>query len=1832
MTIKKRLYANNAKTTLALDITPYDTTIQVTDGSQFPTPALGEYFLATLEFGASIEIVKVTGRSGNSFTGCIRGQEDKPALSFQAGIKVGNRVTRDTLRDFEKGIGLMDRVESIDALDSPLNSGSNAYICNSLDSSGNSSVAIKNSDTSWRFLTHSTVAVTGSVNTSTSTSISSTSIGNKLISIVPGKYIIQFMTGNNRGLARAITAVNTNGLGWFTALPESPSNGDQFEVYMSDSSTLGDGTGIVPITSGGTGSITAPGALVTLGALPTAGGTMTGALNFAAPVSVTVANVPTIPQIASNNITITGTGNINSMGIMAAGAVRLLTFTGVATLVHSVSALVLPTAANITTATGDSAMFLSQGNGVWKCTSFQRSNGQSLVGNNSIEYVQQGGGTGQAGNKVYLGSGNTGGVKVTVDSTDQGYLVFSSKKDEINTWQNLFTTGSLNAAYFAGNGGGLTNVNAVDTQSISGATNKPFGWTGIQSFYSPSQGAVVTSGYPNTSLRVSDMGAASSSAAMTFVREGSFGINLGLGVSNNFIIGGYSAGLLLTLTPTGDLIVPGSISGLKFYGDGSGLTGLVSPQITGALGFTPVQQGTGVGQLTNTIRIGYSVSGQNSGIKMTVDNTDFGYAVMSTTPGPITTDKPFTTSSSISATYFSGNGGGLTNVSAVNTTSITNALNKLNKWSAVQLFPSYAATGVWENSTASTSSLLQVAGTSSGAAIMTFVREGLYAVNVGLDNDNSWGVGGYTAGAGKLMSINPAGDFIAKNTVTTKSFYGDISNTTGLTSGQVSTALGFTPLNLAPSLAPGGVLKVGKYLDFRLSSQTVDNDARIECGSTGSLRAWANWQTMGNQDIYGTLAVAGTLTGQSSASITGTITSGTGFYGNGANVSNVTAVNTTYITSATNKPYVWSGRQEFQSHSTVLGEGQGEVGSLLLSDGPAKKSAGLSFLRTGITGINMGLDVDDIFRIGGWSWPIVLSLTPGGNLAVKGISTGEAGISTGFDKTIGITGSSRFQANTLGLPDYGIQWSTIPGQSKASVHISGAGGFNVYTGGTSRYSISEAGTHTFGGPASFTQTVYSAGGFSGNGAGLSNVVASNALSITSAVGNTYTWAKPQTFTSAGVGNDLKSGIPGLSVFSYDGNATALSLVRNGVYGLNLGLDTNNAFIIGGYSSSIIRLVLDATGAMSIASGMHATGFFGDGSSVTNVTAVNTNNISNALDRSYTWTKPQIFISTGQNAPLSNGTSGLVVSSLDNGSTSINFDRRGIYSLNMGLDTGNSFVIGGASSPITRLVLDTSGNMSVAGGVYGTAFTGNGSALTGFTSPQITSALGFTPVRQGTGPWQLSNTIHIGYSTSSGTGAIKLAVDSTDFGFIPMSSTAYAYTTDKPINTISSISASSFSGGGAGLTGVVASNTNSVAGALNKSYTWGLQQTFTTIGVNSDFTSGTPGAVIGTSDSNSATLGLVSNGFGLHVGLDANRVFKIGGWSTFTRLSLDVNGSLTTAGHMYAPGFHGDGSTLTGVIASDTNSISRAVDKSYRWSGIQNFPCTGLSAVETPSVTPSSTLKVVAAQTGAAAAMSFLREGSYGINMGLNTNNDFVVGGWSNSGARFWSNTSGDFTVAGKFNNGGSITAGGGFYGNGANISLVTAVNTTSIAGSLANGHAWTNLNSFSSYAPIAISDRSGNLAVTALTNTASASMTFIRSGIFAVNMGLDADNVFKIGGYSAGTTPLFSLDMSGNLTTLGNITAYSDKRIKKDIEPIKNALGNLLKLTGVTFSKISNDEKGRGFIAQDVEEVYPELVHTAPSGENLKSVAYANLMGDVVEAIRELSDRLSIIEKKLENR
>jgi hypothetical protein len=93
-----------------------------------------------------------------------------------------------------------------------------------------------------------------------------------------------------------------------------------------------------------------------------------------------IASAATItPGNDGNYFEITGTTTITAIASVAAGSLIALEFQGILTFTHNASTLILPGAANIITAAGDTASFVSLGSGNWRCLSYQKANGTPPV-------------------------------------------------------------------------------------------------------------------------------------------------------------------------------------------------------------------------------------------------------------------------------------------------------------------------------------------------------------------------------------------------------------------------------------------------------------------------------------------------------------------------------------------------------------------------------------------------------------------------------------------------------------------------------------------------------------------------------------------------------------------------------------------------------------------------------------------------------------------------------------------------------------------------------------------------------------------------------------------------------------------------------------------------------------------------------------------------------------------------------------------------------------------------------------------------------------------------------------------------------------------------------------------------------------------------------------------------------------------------------------------------------------------------------------------------------------------------------------------------------------
>ena len=128
---------------------------------------------------------------------------------------------------------------------------------------------------------------------------------------------------------------------------------------------------------------------------------------------------------------------------------------------------------------------------------------------------------------------------------------------------------------------------------------------------------------------------------------------------------------------------------------------------------------------------------------------------------------------------------------------------------------------------------------------------------------------------------------------------------------------------------------------------------------------------------------------------------------------------------------------------------------------------------------------------------------------------------------------------------------------------------------------------------------------------------------------------------------------------------------------------------------------------------------------------------------------------------------------------------------------------------------------------------------------------------------------------------------------------------------------------------------------------------------------------------------------------------------------------------------------------------------------------------------------------------------------------------------------------------------------------------------------------------------------------------------------LVSDKDFIIKGNDGGSEiTALTLDMSGAgaATFNNNVTAFSDIRLKSNINTLEFGLEKVNNLRGVTYTR--DGRENIGVIAQEVEEVLPNIVLTADDEMGTKSVDYGRITAVLIEAVKELTKRVEELENK----
>ena len=97
-----------------------------------------------------------------------------------------------------------------------------------------------------------------------------------------------------------------------------------------------------------------------------------------------------------------------------------------------------------------------------------------------------------------------------------------------------------------------------------------------------------------------------------------------------------------------------------------------------------------------------------------------------------------------------------------------------------------------------------------------------------------------------------------------------------------------------------------------------------------------------------------------------------------------------------------------------------------------------------------------------------------------------------------------------------------------------------------------------------------------------------------------------------------------------------------------------------------------------------------------------------------------------------------------------------------------------------------------------------------------------------------------------------------------------------------------------------------------------------------------------------------------------------------------------------------------------------------------------------------------------------------------------------------------------------------------------------------------------------------------------------------------------------------NINVNNDIYLKGTITNISDSRVKKDLRKIENALEKINKINGYIYQRTDTGKIESGLIAQEVLEIIPEVINK--NKDDFYSIAYGNMMGIIVEAIKELKE------------
>ena len=199
-----------------------------------------------------------------------------------------------------------------------------------------------------------------------------------------------------------------------------------------------------------------------------------------------------------------------------------------------------------------------------------------------------------------------------------------------------------------------------------------------------------------------------------------------------------------------------------------------------------------------------------------------------------------------------------------------------------------------------------------------------------------------------------------------------------------------------------------------------------------------------------------------------------------------------------------------------------------------------------------------------------------------------------------------------------------------------------------------------------------------------------------------------------------------------------------------------------------------------------------------------------------------------------------------------------------------------------------------------------------------------------------------------------------------------------------------------------------------------------------------------------------------------------------------------------------------------------------------------------------------------------------------------------------------------------------YYGSGANLTGITESQITDLGTYATVSYVNSEVAGIVSAAPATL-DTLNELAA-ALNDDANFATTVTNQLALKANLSGD-----EFTGITTFTKVISGREMVlSGIGTANEFDALSDINYKKNIKTVENGLDKIISLRGVSYDWKQSDRPSYGVIAQELEEVLPELVHGG-FGDDPKTVNYNGIIGVMIESIKELKQEVETLKKIINN-